>query len=72
MEGQGGREGGREGGRGREGDGESEPIWKVISSLWAVYLFINERKAFFPKSKPRPRREQNKTEWKEKKRIELE
>lgn len=30
-------------------DGESEAIWKVISSLNAVYLFINERKVF---SKP--------------------
>lgn len=28
-------------------DGESEAIWKVISSLNAVYLFINERKVFF-------------------------
>lgn len=27
-------------------DGESEAIWKVISSLNAVYLFINERKVF--------------------------
>lgn len=27
-------------------DGESEAIWKVISSLNAVYLFINEGKVF--------------------------
>lgn len=27
-------------------DGEPEAIWKVISSLNTVYLFINERKVF--------------------------
>lgn len=32
-------------------DSESEAIWKVISSLNVVYLFINERKVF-----PEPRR----------------
>lgn len=40
----------KEGGGEREStgnrDGESEAIWKVISSLNAVYLFINERKVF--------------------------
>lgn len=39
-----------EGGRAWEstgsGDSESEAIWKVISSVNAIYLFINERKVF--------------------------
>lgn len=37
-------------------DGESEAIWKVISSLNAVYLFINERKVF---SKPGRHKKKN-------------
>lgn len=46
-----GEGGGRQRERERENtgnrDGESEAIWKVISSLNAGYLFINERKVFF-------------------------
>lgn len=34
-------------------DGESEAIWKVISSLNAVYLFINERKVFSERGRQR-------------------
>lgn len=46
-------EGGRVRGSSGNRDSESEAIWKVISSLNVVYLFINERKVF---SEPRRRK----------------
>lgn len=41
-------------------DGEPEAIWKVISSLNAVYLFINERKVF---SEPGMHKKKNISVW---------
>lgn len=60
------REGGSGGGGVREStgnrDGESQAIWKVIPSLNAVYLFINERKVF---SEPGGRRKKNISVWRD-------